>query len=63
MRLFIPAVLSLLFLCSCAGNKSETNLTLTGNNNTITTAQTPTTHKTSETKTDVAGSGYGSVSK
>lgn len=59
----IVAVLSLLFLCSCAGNKSETVLNVNGDNNTITTAQTPTTHKTSETQTDVSGSGYGSVSR
>lgn len=63
MRLLVSAVFSLLFLCSCAGNKTETVLNITGDNNTITTEQTPTTHKTSETQTDVSGSGYGSVSR
>ena len=56
-------ILAAFSLCSCAGNKSETVLNVTGDNNTITTAQNPTTHKTSETQADVAGSGYGAVTK
>lgn len=48
---------SALFLSSCAGNKTE--ITLTGNSNTINTAAT--TEKKSDTKVDAAGSGSGDV--
>ena len=50
-------ITSALFLSSCAGNKTE--ITLTGNSNTINTAAT--TEKKSDTKVDAAGSGYGDV--
>lgn len=57
------ALLFVFVLCSCAGTKSEQVPTITGNGNTITINQTPSTEKASETKVDAAGSGYGSVTK
>ena len=48
-----------MILSACAGNKTE--ITLTGDNNTINTSAA--TDRKSETSVDAAGSGYGSVSK
>lgn len=49
----VSSLFSALFLTSCAGNKTE--ITLTGNSNTVNT--TATTEKKSDTNLDAAGAG------
>ena len=53
--LLLSVFVAALFLTSCAGNKTE--ITLTGNSNTVNTAAT--TEKKSDTNLDAAGAGAG----
>ena len=59
MILGVALALAAFSLSWCAGNKTE--ITLTGDNNTITTSAA--TDKKSDTSIDAAGSGSGSVTK
>lgn len=63
MRLLLPAVLSLLFLCSCAYTEINNNYTANGDSNTFPTEQRQSTSKPVDVNTDLKGSGYGDVGK
>lgn len=60
---FLFVLLGAVALCSCAYNETNNTYTANGNDNRFDTSQTSSTSKPVDVRTDMAGSGYGSVQK
>ncbi len=63
MKKIFFLITSMILFGGCAYNETTNNYTANGDNNKFDTTQTSSTSKPVDVNTDVAGSGYGSVSK
>lgn len=63
MKNIVISLLIVFSLFGCAYNETINNYTINGNENSLETTQTSSTSKPVDVTTDMAGSGYGNVSK
>ena len=63
MRITYLLLSAAITLTACAETSTTNNYTITGNDNKFDTTQTCSTAKPTDVSTDVAGSGYGAVTK
>ena len=63
MKNIVISMLIVFGLFGCAYNETINNYTINGNENSLETTQTSSTSKPVDVNADLAGSGYGSVSK